>query len=130
MKYSIKDIIRITGCTAIGSDSDRVIDTLLCDSRSLLNAESTLFFAITTAHGSGMNYIDELYDKGVRAFVVDSCETIDIEACLMPPSSWAIHSTRCRLSPPTIAAYTRISGWWASQAATARPSSRSGSISS
>ena len=72
MNYSIKYIIRITGCKAIGSDSDRIIDTLLTDSRSLLSAESTLFFAITTAHGSGMNYISELYDKGVRAFALDS----------------------------------------------------------
>ena len=103
MKYSIKDIIRITGCTAIGSDSDRVIDTLLCDSRSLLNAESTLFFAITTAHGSGMNYIDELYDKGVRAFVVDSCETIDIEA--MPDATFLVGNTLDTLQ--AIAAYHR-----------------------
>ena len=103
MKYSIKDIIRITGCTAVGSDSDRVIDTLLCDSRSLLNAESTLFFAITTAHGSGMNYIDELYDKGVRAFVVDSCETIDIEA--MPDATFLVGNTLDTLQ--TIAAYHR-----------------------
>ncbi|MBP5360321.1 MAG: bifunctional UDP-N-acetylmuramoyl-tripeptide:D-alanyl-D-alanine ligase/alanine racemase [Bacteroidaceae bacterium] len=103
MKYSIKDIIRITGCETIGNDTGRVIDTLLCDSRSLLSAESTLFFAITTAHGSGLNYIDELYDKGVRAFAVDSCETIDIEA--MPDAIFLVGNTLETLQ--SIAAYHR-----------------------
>ena len=103
MNYSIKDIIRITGCKAIGSDSDRIIDTLLTDSRSLLSAESTLFFAITTAHGSGMNYISELYDKGVRAFALDSCETVDIEA--MPEATFLVGNTLHMLQ--SIAAYHR-----------------------
>ncbi|MBQ7742387.1 MAG: bifunctional UDP-N-acetylmuramoyl-tripeptide:D-alanyl-D-alanine ligase/alanine racemase [Bacteroidaceae bacterium] len=103
MNYSIKDIIRITGCKAIGSDSDRVIDTLLTDSRSLLSAESTLFFAITTAHGSGMNYIGELYDKGVRGFALDSCETVDIEA--MPEATFLVGDALQMLQ--SIAAYHR-----------------------
>ena len=104
MNYSIKDIIRITGCKAIGSDSDRIIDTLLTDSRSLLSAESTLFFAITTAHGSGMNYIRELYDKGVRAFALDSCETVDIEA--MPEATFLVGSDSVVMLQ-SIAAYHR-----------------------
>ena len=80
MSYSLKDIINITGCQTIGPLADRSIDTLLTDSRSLLNTESTLFFAITTSHGSGKCYIDELYDKGVRAFAVDDCTDINTDS--------------------------------------------------
>ena len=48
----------------------RTIDWLLTDSRSLCYAESTLFFAIKTDVGNGHLYIADLYQRGVRAFVV------------------------------------------------------------
>lgn len=43
---------------------------LLTDSRKLIDAAETLFFAIRTKHNDGVKYIDELYGKGVRGFVV------------------------------------------------------------
>ncbi len=46
------------------------IDWLLTDSRSLCYPESTLFFAIKTDVGNGHLYINDLYHRGVRAFVV------------------------------------------------------------
>jgi len=46
------------------------IDWLLTDSRSLCYPESTLFFAIKTERGNGHRYIADLYQRGVRAFVV------------------------------------------------------------
>jgi alanine racemase len=46
------------------------ISELLFDSRSLLDAESTLFFALKTARNDGHHYIAQLYNSGVRAFVV------------------------------------------------------------
>ena len=79
MNYSLQDIIRIIGGKHIGCANNLRIDTLLTDSRSPFDAKSTLFFALTTKHGSGVKYIGELYDKGVRAFVVDSCADIDID---------------------------------------------------
>ena len=48
----------------------REIDWLLTDSRSLCYPESTLFFAIKTDVGNGHLYINDLYQRGVRAFVV------------------------------------------------------------
>lgn len=48
----------------------REIDWLLTDSRSLCYPESTLFFAIKTEVGNGHLYINDLYQRGVRAFVV------------------------------------------------------------
>lgn len=82
MNYTLKQIINITGCKAVGySNDDRKIDTLLTDSRSLYCPESTIFFAIKTLHGDGHKYIHELYDSGVRAFV---CNLSYIEPDEMP----------------------------------------------
>lgn len=46
------------------------ITKLLTDSRSLTEPASSLFFAIPTKRNNGCKYIVELYDKGVRNFVV------------------------------------------------------------
>lgn len=46
------------------------IGHILTDSRSLLHPEETLFFAFRTNSGDGHRYIDELFEHGVRNFVV------------------------------------------------------------
>lgn len=46
------------------------IDTLLTDSRELDEPEGSLFFAIRTAGNDGHRFIPELYDRGVRNFVI------------------------------------------------------------
>ncbi|MBD5341038.1 MAG: bifunctional UDP-N-acetylmuramoyl-tripeptide:D-alanyl-D-alanine ligase/alanine racemase [Bacteroides sp.] len=48
-----------------------LISTLLTDSRSLIDPEGTLFFAIPTSGNDGHKYIPELYRQGVRNFVVN-----------------------------------------------------------
>ena len=60
------------GAVCIGQAPTGTIEHLLIDSRKLLFPESTLFFAIKTAHGDGHQFIDELYRQGVRNFVVSS----------------------------------------------------------
>ncbi len=50
---------------------DHTITALLTDSRSLTFPEETLFFALVTERNDGHRYIEELYRKGVRDFVVD-----------------------------------------------------------
>ena len=68
--YSISDISILIGAHRIGA-YEQQIDWLLTDSRSLSFPESTLFFAIRTGKGDGHAYIRDLYDRGVRAFVVE-----------------------------------------------------------
>ena len=51
------------------------IGFLLTDSRSLCFPEETLFFAFKTERKDGHNYIPELYDRGVRNFVVSAVPT-------------------------------------------------------
>ena len=45
---------------------------MLTDSRSLCFPESTLFFAIRTQRGDGHRFVPDLYQRGVRSFVVES----------------------------------------------------------
>ncbi len=47
---------------------------LLTDSRTLSEPSSTLFFALRTASGDGHLYIRDLYDRGVRCFVISRTE--------------------------------------------------------
>lgn len=49
---------------------DAVISCLLTNSRHLLSPEGCLFFALADAHHDGHHEIEELYNKGVRHFVV------------------------------------------------------------
>lgn len=68
--YTISEIATLTGAHRLG-DKDYQIDWLLTDSRSLCFPQSTLFFALRTSRGDGHRFIDELYRRGVRNFVVD-----------------------------------------------------------
>lgn len=52
--------------------NDGEIRHLLTDSRSLESPSDTLFFAIPTQGNDGHRYIKELYDRGVRNFVVNA----------------------------------------------------------
>lgn len=69
MSYTIESIAEYIGARRVG-EHEATIDWLLTDSRSLSFPEETLFFALTTKRNNGARYIPELYDRGVRNFVV------------------------------------------------------------
>ena len=69
MSYTIESIAECIGARRVG-ECEATIDWLLTDSRSLSFPEETLFFALTTKRNSGARYIPDLYDRGVRNFVV------------------------------------------------------------
>ena len=55
------------------------IDHLLTDSRQLGKyPTATMFFALRTQSNDGANYINDLYQKGVRVFVLHTDTPIDI----------------------------------------------------
>ncbi len=73
MNYSITEIsnvLELAGGQIV--DEDAIVSQLLTDSRSLTLPQETIFFALRTEAGDGHNYIPDLYDKGVRNFVVAS----------------------------------------------------------
>lgn len=70
MTYSVETIAQVIGAKRVGN-VDAKINWLLIDSRSLCFPEETLFFALRTEKNDGHKYIDELYRRGVRNFVVE-----------------------------------------------------------
>ena len=70
MTYTIEKITTLIGARRYG-DQDANVRWLLTDSRSLCFPEETLFFALRTRRGDGHRYIDDLYRRGVRSFVVE-----------------------------------------------------------
>ena len=71
MNYTIEKITTLIGARRIGT-ADAKIGWLLTDSRSLCFPEETLFFALKSARNDGHRYIEDLYRRGVRNFVVSS----------------------------------------------------------
>ena len=82
--YNIKQISEIIGGRLMGSEEDRTIQNLLIDSRRLDAAGQTLFFALMSQRNDGHKYIEDLYQNGVRAFVVSKTpEEIHPDACYL-----------------------------------------------
>ena len=69
MNYSVSEIAGIikASCPVV---SDRTISYLLTDSRMLSFPEATLFFALPTQTNDGHKYVVDLYQHGVRNFVI------------------------------------------------------------
>ena len=66
---SIADFLAPLGVQQTGG-SIYPVRWLLTDSRSLSSPEDTLFFALTTSRNDGHRYVPQLYQRGVRSFVV------------------------------------------------------------
>ncbi|OFX56532.1 MAG: bifunctional UDP-N-acetylmuramoyl-tripeptide:D-alanyl-D-alanine ligase/alanine racemase [Bacteroidetes bacterium GWA2_30_7] len=71
-EYKIDKIATVVGGKISGTNLKISFRYLLTDSRSLISPSETIFFAITGKRHDGHKYIDELYKKGLRAFVVSS----------------------------------------------------------
>lgn len=85
MIYTIEKITTLIGARRIGH-ADAKIGWLLTDSRSLCFPEETLFFALRSQRNDGHKYIDDLYRRGVRNFVV---ENDMLTSYLLPLTSYA-----------------------------------------
>lgn len=93
MKYSIHKIAKILD--AIPTDlNEASISILLTDSRQVFFPDETLFFALSTKNNDGHKYISELYELGVRNFVVTSLqpewEEYDANFLVVTNTLWAL----------------------------------------
>jgi alanine racemase len=70
MTYSLQSISTLFGIPLI-EGGERTISYLETDSRKVIFPEQTLFFAIGGLRRNGSQFIASLYEKGVRAFVLD-----------------------------------------------------------
>ena len=68
--YSLQEVSEIVNGKLVGEAQDRNVSDLLIDSRHLMDTSQALFFALKSNRNDGHRYIDDLYEKGVRAFVV------------------------------------------------------------
>lgn len=73
MSYPIKHIASIINSKS-AVEEEMLIQHLLIDSRRLVFPGSTLFFALKGPRRDGHSFIAELYEKGVRAFVVSEMQ--------------------------------------------------------
>lgn len=71
MSYRIKDIVAILGCRGQIVSQDQIIEHLLTDSRNITLGERAIFIAISGKYHDGHLYIDDAYNAGVRAFLVE-----------------------------------------------------------
>lgn len=69
MAYNINDIIAITGSEEFVQDAGP-IDELVIDSRKINLPQASLFFALKSNRQNGHDFIKDVYQKGVRYFVV------------------------------------------------------------
>ena len=88
MTYTIGKIASIVEGRTEGKSNESIeIKDLLFDSRLLISPENTLFFSLKSNRNNGNKYIDELYNKGVRCFVVE--DTIE-QATQYPQATFII----------------------------------------
>ncbi len=69
--YSIQQIATVLNAKSAIVD-DVIIEHLLIDSRKISFPKTSLFFALAGPRRDGHQFIKEVYERGVRSFVVDS----------------------------------------------------------
>ncbi|MEO8772507.1 MAG: bifunctional UDP-N-acetylmuramoyl-tripeptide:D-alanyl-D-alanine ligase/alanine racemase [Ferruginibacter sp.] len=67
--FAFSDIGNMLQAKTLQQASDPVIESLLTDSRKILFASQTLFFALSTRQVNANDFIPALYEKGVRCFI-------------------------------------------------------------
>lgn len=70
MIFTSSDIARITSSTLTGPTDLRVAE-LITDSRQVSFAEDAAFFAVRGTNHDGHQFVDTLFRKGVRVFIVE-----------------------------------------------------------
>jgi len=71
LSYRISEISSvINGQIFPENYSDTLIKDILIDSRKLITPDKCLFFALVTDRGNGHEFILELYEQGIRYFVI------------------------------------------------------------
>jgi len=69
--YRISQIAAVIKAKTFSTNVDGPVEHILLDSRKLLFPSTSVFFALDGQRRKGSLFIDELYHKGVKCFVVD-----------------------------------------------------------
>ncbi|MBS2211776.1 bifunctional UDP-N-acetylmuramoyl-tripeptide:D-alanyl-D-alanine ligase/alanine racemase [Carboxylicivirga mesophila] len=87
MFHSLTQLAKWSSAKVTGN-TDLMIQKIAYDSRKTFVADQTLFVAIKSANNDGHAYIPELYEKGMRAFLVD--EQVQVNYSLYPDAGFII----------------------------------------
>lgn len=71
MTYTLQQIEKILTACLKGNEGEK-INYVVFDSRMILPSLNSLFFALKTKQNDGHNYIEDLFKKGLRNFVVNN----------------------------------------------------------
>src|SRR5882762_8671327 len=71
MTYSIRHIAEIVNGSFLQFHGDDPVEHLLLDSRRLIFPDTSLFFSLKGPRRDGRLFMEELYKRGVRNFVVE-----------------------------------------------------------
>lgn len=77
MPYTANQIANILKAKILQPGTNAPVSQILLDSRKLLFPSNSVFFALSGPRRNGLAFISELYQKGVRCFVVDERFTED-----------------------------------------------------
>ncbi|HJN06516.1 MAG TPA: bifunctional UDP-N-acetylmuramoyl-tripeptide:D-alanyl-D-alanine ligase/alanine racemase [Bacteroidales bacterium] len=86
--YTGLEVAEIIQSKLVSAKPDSIIiSDILIDSRRLITAHSTLFFALVTNKNDGHNYIGSLHKQGIRYFVVSN---LSDEILKLPETSFFV----------------------------------------
>ena len=102
MKISSSDIARITNGRLSGPE-DIIVNEVVTDSRQISFAQGLAYFAIRGINHDGHRYIEILYQKGLRVFIVNS---LPDEIGKYPGAAFIVHNDTVE-ALQLLAAYSR-----------------------
>jgi alanine racemase len=97
--YTIQEITKAIQGELLSSHlPEEAISDILIDSRRMITPDRSLFFALKTRNNDGHKFIRELYEKGIRNFVLSDPEFMPGEA-------------NCILVKDTLEALQKLAAW-------------------
>lgn len=97
------DLCEVLGQRPLQQSGNVAVDTILTDSRRLLLGEGSLFVAISSNHKNANDFVWPLYQRGVKAFILDR-EPGESLLCQLPEASII-------LVPDALAALQQLAAW-------------------
>ncbi|WP_192822347.1 bifunctional UDP-N-acetylmuramoyl-tripeptide:D-alanyl-D-alanine ligase/alanine racemase [Rufibacter sp. LB8] len=73
---TFKEIAQVTGGMLVQYKRQYPVQHLVADSRKIIQASSSVFFAIRGEYHDGHQYLPDLYTSGIRQFVVEDADQV------------------------------------------------------
>jgi len=108
MKYPIRDIADIVKGQWLQFSTDDDIEHLLLDSRRLIFPATSLFIALRGPRRDGRRFMEELYRRGVRNFMIEERTR---EGAAGDPAEAAMPDANIIVVPDTLMALQVLAAW-------------------